>query len=202
MIRYFRATSTTVVVLLTAIPLLVFGATINRYGGPVYMGAPDLGATAALVKAGGGAGHFSLGTALTAMVGSKLVNAEVAKLTKQYGKTAVAQWMTGFNFSVEDSLRLAAKAGVALPKPTAGLQGKALAAALVKAGVDPHTHVFWAGLMYDKTVTHGIHNQAMDDIDAKYGVTTDMITHKISNQAMYDLAHALGDTSVRLATLH
>ncbi len=203
MIKHLTATSITAIVLLTsAVPFAALGAAMNRYGGPVYTGAPALGTTAALVKAGGGAGHFSLATALTSMVGPKLVNDEVGKLTKQYGKHAVSQWMTGFNFSVEDSLRLAAKAGVSLPSPTADLHGKALAAALVSAGVDPQTNVFWAGRLYDKTVTHAIHDQAMNDIDAKYGATTDMITHKISNQAMYDLAHSLGDTHVRLASLH
>jgi hypothetical protein len=203
MIKHLTASTAAVVVLLTsAVPFAAYGATMNRYGGPAYMGAPALGTTAALVKAGGGPGHFSLAVALASMVGPKLVNDEVEKLTKQYGKQEVTQWMTGFNFSVEDSLRLAGEAGVTLPRPPAGLHGKALAAAFVSAGVDPKTDVFWAGRLYDMTVTHKIHDQAMNDIDAKYGATTDMITHKISNQAMYDLAHALGDTHVRLASLH
>jgi len=136
------------------------------------------------------------------MVGPKLVSAEVGKLTKQYGKHAVSQWIAGFNFSVEDALRLATKAGVKLPNPPADLRDKKLAAALVTAGVDPKTGTFWAGRLYDMTVTHNIHDQVMEEIDAKYGATTDLLTHKISNQAMYDLAHALGDTNVRLATLH
>jgi len=203
MIKHLTAATTAALVLLTSsVPFTAYGAAMNRYGGPIYMGAPALGTTAALVKAGGGAGHFSLVTALTSMVGSKLVTDEVGKLTKQYGKHAVGQWVTGFNFSVEDSLRLATKAGVTLPSPSADLHGKALAAALVNAGVDPQTNVFWAGRLYDKTVTHAIHDQVMNDIDAKYGAMTDMITHKISNQAMYDLAHALDDTHVRLASLH
>lgn len=42
----------------------------------------------------------------------------------------------------------------------------------------------------------------MNDIDTQYGATTDMITRKIINRAMYDLEHALGDTHVRLASLH
>lgn len=174
----------------------------NRYGGPSYDGQPALTVTAALVKVGGGAGKFSMVSALTQMVGSTLANAEVAKLTKQYGKASVAQWITGFNYSVEDSLSVATKAGISLPKPSKDLQGKKLAAALVTAGVDPKTHVFWAGLLYDKAVSHKIHDRVMDDMDAKYGQATDMATHRISNQAMYDLAHALGDGSVKLATLH
>lgn len=203
MMRHLTVATTAALILVTSFaPFAAYGATMNRYGGTVYTGPPALGTTAALVKAGGGPGHFSLATALTSMVGSKMVNAEVGKLTKQYGKQAVGQWMTGFNFSVEDSLRLATKAGVTLPSPTAHLNGKSLAAALVSAGVDSKTHVFWAGRLYDKTITHTIHDQAMNDIDAKYGATTDLVTHKISNQAMYDLARALGDTNVHLAGLH
>lgn len=202
MFKHLTAWTTAAIVLFSsAVPFAARATAMNRYGGPVYVGPPALGTTAALVKAGGGPGHFSLDTALTSMVGPKLVADEVGKLTQQYGQHAVSQWITGFNFSVEDSLRLAAKAGVALPRP-ADLHGKALAAALVDAGVDPKTNVFWAGRLYDTTVTHAIHDRVMDDIDAKYGATTDMITHKISNQAMYDLAHALGDTKVRLSPLH
>ncbi len=174
----------------------------NRYGGPSYDGQPALAVTAALVETGGGAGKFSIVAALTRMVGSSLVHAEVAKLTKQYGKAHVGQWITGFNFSVEDSLKVATKADISLPKPPKDLRGKKLAKALVTAGVDPKTNVFWAGLLYDNAVSHKIHDRVMNHIDAKYGEATDMTTHRISNQAMYDLAHALGDGSVKLATLH
>jgi hypothetical protein len=174
----------------------------NRYGGPSYDGQPALAATAALVKAGGGPEKFSIVVALTEMVGAPLADAEVAKLTKQYGKAAIGQWVTGFNFSVEDALRLATKAGVTLPEAPQDLQGKTLAVALVTAGVDPRTGVFWAGLLYDNAVSHKIHDLVMDDIDAKYGQATDMTVHRITNQAMYDLAHALGHDSVKLAALH
>lgn len=174
----------------------------NRYGGPSYDGAPALAATAALVKAGGGAEHFSIATALTSMVGAKTVNAELAKLTKQYGKEEVDRWVTGFNFAVQDAAKRVAEAKITLPEPPANLQGKALATALVTAGVDPKTGVFWSGLMYDMALSHGIHNQVMDDIDAKYGAATDMAAHRVTNQAMYDLAHALGHDSVKLASLH
>lgn len=173
----------------------------NRYGGPTYGGTPALAVTAALVRAGGGAGHFSLAQALTSMVGTQTVNTEVRKLTQQYGKAAVDTWLSGFNFAVEDALQVATKAGVQLPPP-ADLQGQKLAAALVDAGVDPKTNVFWSGLLYDKALSHGIHNQVMDDIDQKYGATTDLTVHRITNQAMCDLAHALGETKVQVAPLH
>ncbi len=53
--------------------------------GTDYTGAPDLQAAISLVTAGGAPGSFSITTALTSLVGADAANAEVAKLTKQYG---------------------------------------------------------------------------------------------------------------------
>src|SRR4051794_18148936 len=91
------------------------GMQMARYGGPAYMGAPALGVTAALLKAGGGAGHFSIATALTSMVGKETVNAEVGKLTKQYGKARVGKWIAIFDYAVADAVKYAVAAKVKLP---------------------------------------------------------------------------------------
>src|SRR5579884_2809159 len=79
----------------------------SRYGGPVYSGSPMLNITASLVQAGGGPEHFSTATALTAMVGGELVNKEVTKLTKQYGKERITSWLHVGDFAVEDALKIA-----------------------------------------------------------------------------------------------
>jgi hypothetical protein len=170
-----------------------------RYGGPVYNGAPALKVTASFVAAGGGATDFSIATALTSMVGEKLVGAEVGKLTQQYGKDKVDSWIEVFNYAVKDSLKLATTSGVTLPD--ANLKGKKLASTMVKAGLDKDG-TFWIGFLLDKAVTHKIHMQVMDDIDAKYGEDADANYHKITNQAMYDAAQALGASSVKLASFH
>jgi hypothetical protein len=177
------------------------GQQMGRFGGPVYNGPPALAVTASLVAAGGGPSNYSTATALTSMVGADLVKAEVAKLTKQYGADKVALWLKTFDFAVDDSLKIATAAGVKLPAPT--LSGKALAAALVKAGVAPDG-TFQIELLLDKAVSHKIHVQVMNDIDAdpSLGKAADLNYHTISNQAFYDLAQALGDTSVKLASLH
>ena len=170
-----------------------------RYGGPVYTGAPALNVTASLVEAGGGPGSFSIATALTSMVGEKAVGGEVAKLTKQYGKARVGEWITVFDYAVADALTIATKAGVTLP--AGDLKGTKLATTLVTAGLDKHG-TFYTEYMLDKAVTHKIHMQVMDDIDLKYGVKADSSYHAITNQAMVDLAHALGAKSVRVAAFH
>lgn len=173
----------------------------DMFGGPSYTGAPVLKATAALVKAGGGAEDFSFSTALVSMLGEKTVNGEVAKLTKQYGKEKVTGFIKGMTFAVKTALKDATAAGVKLPEPPADLKGQKLAEALVSAGTAPDG-VWWAGYMFDKTLSHPIHMKVMQTINEKFSTADDRNTHMILNQAMYDVAQALGKTEVKLATLH
>jgi hypothetical protein len=176
---------------------------MGRYGGPVYSGAPALNVTAALVAAGGGAANYSTATALVSMLGKDTVNAEVAKLQKQYGNDAVTQWLATFDFAVKDSLKRATDAGVMLPAPDPSLSGQKLASTLVTAGTAADG-TFQIEFLLDKAVSHAIHNQVMDDIDANssLGKHADLMYHTISNQAFYDVAQALGDTTVKLAAVH
>ena len=174
---------------------------VNWFGGPVYSGAPALDATAALVEAGGGAHDFSFSKALVSMLGEGTVNAEVAKLNKQYGEKSVTNFVNGMTFAVKDGLKQATEAGVKLPAAPADLKGAKLAETLVTAGTAPDG-TFWAGYLFDKTLSHDIHNKVMMDIDAKFGHGADENTHKILNQAMYDVAQALHIKDVKLASLH
>ncbi|HEX7386685.1 MAG TPA: hypothetical protein VF285_05315 [Castellaniella sp.] len=174
---------------------------MNWFGGPVYEGAPALEATAALVAAGGGAKNFTFDKALVSMLGEKTVNAEVAKLTKQYGEKDVKGFIAGMTFAINDGLKRATEAGVKLPAAPADLKGVKLAKTLVAAGTAPDG-AFWAGYLFDKAISHKLHNQVMADIDVKFGHGADENTHKILNQAMYDVAHALGEKNVKLASLH
>ena len=137
-------------------------------------------------------------TLLTAMAGPKVVSAEVTKLTTQYGKGRVASFVTVQNYAVDDAVRLAQKAGVKFPTPT--LHGKALAATVVKLGLEDGT--YYEGVQLDHLVTHAIHEHVMDDIDQKYGTAADANYHRIADQAHYDLGHALGMTNVKLASYH
>lgn len=174
---------------------------MNWFGGPVYDGAPALPVTAALVDAGGGAHNFKFSTALVSMLGEKTVNAEVEKLTKQYGQEKTTGFINGMTFAVKDGLKRATEAGITLPAAPSDLKGTKLAETLVKAGTVPDG-TFWAGYLFDKALSHKLHNQVMVDIDVKYGHGADENTHRILNQAMYDVAQALGHKDVKLASLH
>jgi hypothetical protein len=181
----------------------VMGTMHGRFGGPVYTEAPALTVTAALVKAGGGAASFSTAKALVSMLGADTVNAEVGKLSKQYGKDEVGTWLKTFDFAVADSLKIATAAGVTLPDAPSDLTGAKLAQTLVSAGT-ASDGTFQIEFLLDKAVSHKIHVQVMNDIDADkdLGKLADLHYHQISNQAFYDVAQALGMKSVKLADLH
>ncbi|HWU75711.1 MAG TPA: hypothetical protein VN043_04350 [Rhodanobacter sp.] len=174
---------------------------MNWFGGVTYNGAPALNVTAALVEAGGGASHFNFAKALVSMLGEDTVNAEVAKLTRQYGKTATDNFIAGMTFAVNDGLKRATEAGVKLPAAPTDLKGVKLASTLVTAGTIADG-TWWSGYLFDKALSHGIHVQVMQDIDAKFGHGADENTHRILNQAMYDVAQALKVKGVKLAALH
>ncbi len=174
---------------------------MNWYGGPIYTGKPALEATAALVRAGGGADNFSFAHALVSMLGEKTVNAEVAKLNRQYGEKDVKGFISGMDFAIKDGLKRATEAGVTLPQAPADLKGTTLAKALVKAGTAPDG-TFWAGRLFDVAISHQLHDAVMGDIESQISHHADKNTHKILNQAMYDVAQALGMKEVKLAALH
>ncbi|MGH8280404.1 MAG: hypothetical protein ACRETQ_12710 [Gammaproteobacteria bacterium] len=173
----------------------------NMFGGPIYRGAPALDVTAALVQAGGGAENFSFSQALVSMLGEKTVNAEVAKLTAQYGKEEVNTFITGMTYAIKDGLRRATEAGITLPSAPASLHGEALAQALVSAGTAPDD-VWWSGYLFDHALSHRLHNRVMMDINMQVSPQADLVTHKLLNRAMFDLAQALGHKSIKLASLH
>lgn len=182
-----------------AAPMAMSG--MNWFGGPIYTGAPALDVTAALVVAGGGANNFNFAKALVSMLGEKTVNAEVAKLNKQYGEKDVASFIEGMTFAVKAGLTRATEAGVKLPAAPADLKGVKLARTLVSAGTAPDG-VWWSGYLFDKALSNPIHVKVMIDIDTKYGHGADENTHKILNQAMFDVAQALKVPGVKLAPLH
>jgi hypothetical protein len=161
----------------------------TRFSGSccVYTGAPSLTLTLSMVEAGGGPSSFNTVTLLKTLTGP-LFDAEVAKLTKQYGKDQVAQFLKTFDFVVNDSLRIVTVKKVQLPsQPEPNPKdGKALAAALWAAGQSGEG--FNVELMLDRLVSHPIHLQVMTDIDGKYGLAADAQYHTILTTAMKDLA--------------
>jgi len=164
----------------------------SRFSGPgVYTGAPALPVTLSMVIAGGGPSNFQTTTLVGVLAGPK-AGPEVASLTKKFGSTKVGNFVKVFNFVVADTLKIVTAKHIALPKTPSPdpKNGKALAAALWGAGQTGHG--FNVEVMLDRAVSHGIHDQVMDDIDAKYGIGADADYHAVLTQAMHDLASVYG----------
>jgi len=163
----------------------------TRFSGSccVYGGAPALPVTLSMVIAGGGPSDFNTVTLLKTLTGSQF-DAEVTKLTKQYGKDQVAQFLKTFDFVIGDSLRIVKEKNIALPsRPDPNPKdGAALAKALWGAGQTGAG--FNVEVMLDRAVSHPIHVTVMTDIDAKYGLAADAQYHAIPTTAMHDLAGA------------
>lgn len=175
-------------------------SSINMFGGTSYQGETALVITASLIKAGGGGDNFSFAKALVTMLGEDLVNSEIAKLNNQYGEQEVNTFISGMDMAIAYSLKHVSEAGINLPEPP-DLSGLELAKTLVEAGTAPDG-TFWSGYLFDKAISHQLHNQVMADINANMGFEADKTTHKILNQAMYDVAQVLGMKKVKLAELH
>ncbi len=164
----------------------------SRFSGPgVYTGAPALPVTLSMVIAGGGPSNFQTVTLVKTLAGDK-TQAELASLTKKFGKEKIGNFVKVFNFVVADTLKIVKEKHIALPStPNPNPKdGKALAAALWGAGQTGNG--FNVEVMLDRAVSHGIHDQVMKDIDAKYGIAADADYHAVLNQAMHDLASVYG----------
>ena len=163
----------------------------TRFSGSccVYTGAPALQVTLSMVEAGGGPSSFSTATLLKVLAGSHF-DAEVGKLTSQYGKDQVGQFLKTFDFVVADSLKIVQQKKIALPsKPNPDpSNGPALAGALWAAGQTGEGYN--VEVMLDRAVSHPIHVQVMLDIDKKYGLAADAQYHAILTTAIKDLAAA------------
>jgi hypothetical protein len=164
----------------------------SRFSGPgVYTGKPALQVTLSMVLAGGGPANFNTVTLLKDLTGQKF-DAEVAKLTKQYGKDKVGNFLKVFDFVVSDTLRIVKEKQITLPSTPAPdpHNGPALAAALWAAGQTGNG--FNVEVMLDRAVSHPIHVQVMNDIDKKFGIAADADYHAILTTAMKDLASVYG----------
>jgi hypothetical protein len=160
----------------------------SRFSGPgVYTGQPALPVTLSMIVAGGGPSNFHTIALVKTLAGAK-TDAEVAALKAKFGDTKVGNFLKVFDFVVADALKIVKAKNIALPaKPMPDpSNGQALAGALWAAGQTGNG--FNVEVLLDRAVSHPIHDQIMDDIDAKYGIAADADYHAVLNQAMHDLA--------------
>jgi hypothetical protein len=154
-----------------------------------YLGPPQLGLAKAVIVAGGGTpATFHTTTLLVALEG-KHADAEKAALVQRFGPAAVDAFFAASDFAIQDGAALAAARGVKLPsKPSPSPSDpRALAAALTAAGVYDSKHDFDTEYMIDHLLSHPIHEQVMDDIDAKLGKRADAYYHAVFAVLISDL---------------
>jgi hypothetical protein len=166
----------------------------RMYHETIYLGAPNLQLTLSVVIAGGGPAHFQAATLVGALAGP-MTNAEVAKLTQQYGAANVRSFLATFTFAIDDVLRLARQLRVPLPKQPSPdpRNGGKLSAALVQAGTMPNGR-YDVGYMIDRMISHDLHALLMRDIndDPAFGPRANANFHIILTQAVLDLKAAYG----------
>jgi hypothetical protein len=183
-------------VLLVAAPATVRAAMAGmpQHHETIYRGSPNLQLTLAVVIAGGGPQHFQAAKLIGALAGP-LTNAEVAKLTKEYGAANVQSFLATFTFAIDDALGIVQRLKIPLPQqplPDPKDGGK-LSAALVRAGTMPDGR-YDVGYMIDRMVSHDIHKVLMHDINdnPQFGPRANANFHVILTQAVLDLKAAYG----------
>lgn len=189
---------TAAVALLVAVATTTFGSAAQAADAPKarfsdvtsYTGAPNLPLTLSLIAAGGGPAKFSSVSLVKTLTGP-VFDAEVKSLTEKYGAESVKSFLETFDFVISDSLKIVTAAKIALPaKPAVDpTDGKALSAALYTAGVTKDGN-FDVEYLLDNLVSHPVHTQVMDDIDAKLSRKADQNYHVILTQAFKDLKGA------------
>jgi hypothetical protein len=160
----------------------------TRFSDPgVYVGKPALPVALSTIIAGGGPSNFKTLMLVRALAGSKS-DAETAFLTKKFGSLKVGDFVTVFQFVVSDWLKIFKAKGIPLPPVPSPdpKNGQALAGALWAAGQTGHG--FNVEVMLDRAISHPIHMQVMNDIDAKYGLSSDANYQVVLTQTMTDLA--------------
>jgi hypothetical protein len=169
------------------------GQMAGMYHRTSYRGQPDLALAVSLVTAGGGPEHFDSAKLIGVLAGPN-TDAEVAKLTKQYGADNVKAFLSTFTYAINDTLKFITAHKIALPSPSPDpTDGKALSAALYKAGIMPDGR-FDIGYMLEHVISHDGHVAIMKDMneDPSIGPKTNAMFHVILTTAMKDLKAAYG----------
>jgi hypothetical protein len=167
---------------------------VRTYHETIYNGAPDLHLALAVVIAGGGPKDFQAAK-LVGVLAGPATQAEVAKLTNEYGAANVQSFLATFTFAIDDVLRIVTEQKIPLPNnpiPDPSDGGK-LSAALVHAGTMPNGR-YDVGYMIDRMISHNLHIALMRDINEnpKFGPKANANFHIILTQAILDLKAAYG----------
>jgi hypothetical protein len=166
--------------------------------GAIYRGLPDFTLAGELLRSGGYPGTFSAQRAFAAMLGPQAASAERGALAHLYGSGSVDAYFRAYSFALNDFAAIAR--GQQFIFPRSQRTGTTLAAALLKAGTDPHG-TFSMGYLFDHLMVHATALRVLRDMQLKpgYGAAAIDNLSRVGNAMHYELAQRLGVPGVQLA---
>ncbi len=178
---------------LTVLPSASYAGSMHHHQATRYLGAPILPLTAAVVTAGGGAKRFD-SLRLFAVLTGPHEGAELAALTRRYGKARVRAFTVTFDHAIDDALTVATNAGVTLPPAPSYLRdGGTLSAHLIAAGTMANGR-YDVGFMLEHLISRKIHVVIMQQLntDPAVGSVRNADFHAILASLMGDLKTQYG----------
>jgi hypothetical protein len=158
--------------------------------GATHAGAADLSIGAEFIKAGGGAGSFSMVRAWDNMIGPSALEEDLTGLTSRYGQAATDQFVSIFNFAIADAWERAGMDNVSMPEPMEN-GGWPLALAVLRAGKAPDGQLL-TGCLLGHALSPRVYSQVAADINARYGPDADDQFRQVSNEFLNLVALQIG----------
>jgi hypothetical protein len=162
----------------------------HPHTGATYGSSGDLSIGADFIKAGGGAGSFSMVRAWDNMIGPSALEEDLTGLTSRYGEVATDQFVSIFNFAIADAWKHAGTDNVSLPEPMEN-GGWPLALAVVRAGKAPDGQLS-TGYLLGNVLSPRVYSQVAADINARYGSDADDQFRQVSNEFLNLVALQIG----------
>jgi hypothetical protein len=191
-------TRITAKIALTAAIAISMSATALGYGpnssptGASYTGPAPLSVGVEFIKAGGGAGSFSVVRAWNNTIGPSSLEAALTELSDRYGQAATDEFVRVFNFAIADAWQHAGADNISMPAPAA-TSGRDLALAFLSAGKAPDGR-YWTGYLLAHLLTPRVYMQVAADINNRYGPTADAQFRQISNAFLTLVSQQMGAT--------
>jgi hypothetical protein len=154
--------------------------------------AVALSLASSLIASGGGPGSYSTVRAFSGMVGQENVLADQHQLALMDGQDNADHFIPMFDYAVGDAWRLAGKNNLTMPPPQA-MQGRALAAQLLQAGMQHgqfDTTIFFSQLFGEKIAA-----QIFTDVDTHYGPGSSVTFARMGNHFFTGVGSLLANNS-------
>lgn len=145
----------------------------------------DLGLASSLIATGGGAGSFSTIRAFDRMVGPDTTLSLENRLATAEGQGNANQFVSMFDYAINDAWRLAGVNNVSMPSATEN-GGVGLAQQLVQAGT-VNNGTFSGSIFFQNLFGSTIASEIMADLNQHFGPGSSVQFDRMSGQFFHDL---------------